>query len=179
MDVFWEQGYEAASLSMLLAAMGIAKGSLYKVFPDKHAVYLATLDRYDRGHIRPGIMMLRDGTQGSGGQRLRAALLAPADAIHNGGQRRGCFLCNAAIDMAPKDAAVAEIVRSMMDRLEAGFQSAFDDSGATAGLTASQCRAAGRMLVTTYMGLHVMAKAGYSSRRLTAIAQSALSTLGL
>ena len=48
MGVFWEKGYEAASLQDLLKAMKIARVSLYKAFDDKRAIYLATLDRYDQ-----------------------------------------------------------------------------------------------------------------------------------
>ena len=51
MDVFWTKGYDGASLQDLLEAMNIARGSLYKAFQDKHSVYLAALDRYDRTEI--------------------------------------------------------------------------------------------------------------------------------
>ena len=43
MGVFWQKGYEGASLQDLLHAMEIARGSLYKAFEDKHSIYLAPL----------------------------------------------------------------------------------------------------------------------------------------
>src|ERR1700682_6507 len=39
MEVFWRQGYEAASLSDLTAAMGINRPSLYSAFGDKEALF--------------------------------------------------------------------------------------------------------------------------------------------
>lgn len=35
MNVFWDLGYEAASLPDLIAGTGLSRGSLYKAFGDK------------------------------------------------------------------------------------------------------------------------------------------------
>ncbi len=47
MQIFWRQGYGATNLPDLLTAMGLTRGSFYKAFKDKRAVYLAALQRYD------------------------------------------------------------------------------------------------------------------------------------
>ncbi|WP_083240598.1 TetR/AcrR family transcriptional regulator [Methyloceanibacter methanicus] len=60
MGVFWQKGYEGASLQDLLQAMQIARGSLYKAFEDKHSIYLAALDRYDRTEVETGTAFLSD-----------------------------------------------------------------------------------------------------------------------
>ena len=46
MHVFWKKGYEATSLPDLLQAMGIARQSLYDTFGEKHALFMAALERY-------------------------------------------------------------------------------------------------------------------------------------
>ena len=46
MSLFWERGYEAASLRDLLAAMKISRQSLYNTFGDKRRLYLSVLDLY-------------------------------------------------------------------------------------------------------------------------------------
>ncbi|MEN2786350.1 TetR/AcrR family transcriptional regulator [Sphingomonas qilianensis] len=46
--VFWEHGYEAASMSELTAAMGITKPSLYAAFGNKEALFHKALDLYER-----------------------------------------------------------------------------------------------------------------------------------
>ena len=43
---FWQHGYEATSLTDLVIATGVQKGSLYKAFGDKHALFMMALDRY-------------------------------------------------------------------------------------------------------------------------------------
>ena len=50
LHVFWRLGYEATSVTDLMEATGLAKGSLYKAFGDKRSLFLKALDRYlERG----------------------------------------------------------------------------------------------------------------------------------
>lgn len=49
MHVFWEHGYEAASISDLTAAMGITPPSLYTAFGDKARLFLEAIERYGKG----------------------------------------------------------------------------------------------------------------------------------
>jgi len=46
--VFWRNGYEAASMTELTAAMGITKPSLYAAFGNKEALFNKALDLYER-----------------------------------------------------------------------------------------------------------------------------------
>ncbi len=46
--VFWQHGYEAASMAELTAAMGITKPSLYAAFGNKEALFHKALDLYER-----------------------------------------------------------------------------------------------------------------------------------
>lgn len=49
--VFWEKGYEGASLSDLTGAMGINRPSLYAAFGDKEALFRQALERYEQGPV--------------------------------------------------------------------------------------------------------------------------------
>lgn len=46
--VFWEHGYEGASMAELTEAMGITKPSLYACFGNKEALFKKALDLYER-----------------------------------------------------------------------------------------------------------------------------------
>ena len=52
MRVFWEKGYEGASLRDLTKAMGIDRKSMYLTLGDKEALFLKALDRYSVTHLR-------------------------------------------------------------------------------------------------------------------------------
>lgn len=49
MRVFWEKGYQGASLTDLTRAMGINRPSLYAAFGNKEELFRKVLDRYGRG----------------------------------------------------------------------------------------------------------------------------------
>ena len=57
MQVFWEHGYEGASLPDLLAGMGLTRGSLYKAFKDKKSLFLLVLDRYEMSAVKSGVVL--------------------------------------------------------------------------------------------------------------------------
>jgi len=45
-EVFWQKGFEGASMHDLTHAMGINKPSLYSAFGDKKSLFMHSLDRY-------------------------------------------------------------------------------------------------------------------------------------
>lgn len=49
MRVFWQKGYEGASLTDLTVAMGINRSSMYAAFGDKEALFQKALKRYTDG----------------------------------------------------------------------------------------------------------------------------------
>lgn len=49
MRLFWERGYEGASLSDLTEAMAMNRASLYATFGDKEALFIRVLARYEDG----------------------------------------------------------------------------------------------------------------------------------
>ena len=170
MSVFWKKGYEGASLQDLLEAMNIARGSLYKAFDDKRAIYLAALDRYDETVIEDGVAFLSDPKAGDGMSRIRTMF----EGVKQDKARRGCFMCNAAIDQAPFDDVVEARVARMLRRLEDGIAAALKQSR-RAGRWSTKRRAnTAASLLNSYMGLRVLARSGYSPKDLQAIVEVAL-----
>jgi AcrR family transcriptional regulator len=47
--VFWEHGYEGASLATLTGAMGISTTSMYAAFGNKEELFRKVLERYSEG----------------------------------------------------------------------------------------------------------------------------------
>lgn len=115
MHVFWRKGYEGASLGDLLEAMGIARQSLYDTFGDKHALYLAALERYVdrrwdeiRSHLDAAPSVKR---------AIRDLLEAIVDEPEED-KCRGCLGISAAMDVAMHDAVVAKIIGTRQKRIE-------------------------------------------------------------
>ncbi|PJE95787.1 TetR family transcriptional regulator [Streptomyces carminius] len=62
MRVFWEQGYEGASLTDLTDAMGITRTSMYAAFGNKEELFRKALERYTEGPASYGARALREPT---------------------------------------------------------------------------------------------------------------------
>jgi TetR/AcrR family transcriptional repressor of nem operon len=114
-------------LPVSLKTMKITRGSFYKAFKDKHAVYLATLDRYDRQVVSSTVAFLGNPANGSGRDRILSLLTKIADMAETDGDRLGCFLCNAMADKAAQGGEIEQRLQAMALRLEAAFQKALED----------------------------------------------------
>ena len=44
--VFWEKGFDGASIEDLTTAMGISRPSLYATFGNKRSLFIEAIDRY-------------------------------------------------------------------------------------------------------------------------------------
>jgi TetR/AcrR family transcriptional repressor of nem operon len=159
MALFWDVGYEEASLSELLTAMEITKGSFYKAFRDKQSVYIAALDRYNDEVISATVAYLGDPAQGSGRERILGLFNKVAAVVNADGDRLGCFLCNALIDRAAGGGAAEGRLQAMTHRLEGGFRRALLDDG----FEDSSARATARGVLSVYFGLRVLGRAGLSA----------------
>lgn len=119
MEAFWSRGYEATSVTDLMDATGLAKGSVYKAFGDKHRLFLLALDRY----LERGLAALRDAAARDlpAREMLRRWLDGVAEMATREGPRKGCFMVNAAIELAPHDPEVAMRVATQQARQERVF----------------------------------------------------------
>lgn len=171
MAVFWERGYDAASLPQLLARMGLTRGSFYKAFKGKRAVYLAALAHYDASVVGPVIQRLENRDGGAGPARIAGLFRWLAKIVDGPDARKGCFLCKAAVDRAPHDAEVERAVAASIARLAAAFQVALLDRGIA--MTRRRARETANCLAANYLGIQVMRNAtGNPTAIKSAIAQT-------
>ena len=169
MDVFWEKGFEGASMSDLETATGLRKGSLYAAFGDKRAMYRKSVALYGRTAINESVAVLTgvDAPE----RRIGKFLQAPIDAVVVANDRRGCFLCNASIDQAAVDPETQRSVTGSFERLGGVLEKVLWELGT---IDNSRRRAVAQHLLSVYFGLRVLAKAGQPVRMLKAAREAAL-----
>ena len=172
-DVFWGQGYEGTSTDDLEAATGLKRGSLYNAFGNKRGLYLAALDRYCRVEMGEAISVLKEREPTL--QGLRALFERAINQAGPADSRRGCLLCNTAIELAPRDPEIADRVRAAIDPLRRAIADKLKVLGPH--LAADNIEAAADHLASTYMGIRVFDKAGYSKRVLRNIPDHAVKVL--
>jgi len=92
--VFWEKGYEGASLSDLTGAMGINRPSLYAAFGNKESLFRKVLDCYARG---PADYVRKALDQPNARAVAEALLYGAADRLTNSAHPRGCLMVGSAL----------------------------------------------------------------------------------
>ena len=169
MELFWKKGYEGTSLSDIVSATGLKKGSLYTSFGDKHTMYIKALNHYHRNAVIGICTVLRSPAPPF--ERLKNFLSAPIDATEaTGDDGRGCFLCNAAADRASVDPEIAQIVRTGFEIMQQATADVLQEARHS-----GDSHAAAGSIVAVYSGLRLMARAGIDITALKNTRDAALS----
>ena len=158
MHVFWEHGYEGASLPDLLDGMGLTRGSLYKAFTDKKSLFLQVLQRYEQQAVQAGVAMLSDPAVPNGAERIMAMFQGSYQNVING-DARGCLLCTAAAGPSSYDDDIAKVVSDGLGALRDGIYTALGASPKHAVLNPAERGALADMIIAQYVGLRTMARA--------------------
>ncbi|MFI0149519.1 TetR/AcrR family transcriptional regulator [Streptomyces lydicus] len=108
---FWEQGYEATSISDLTRAMGISAPSLYAAFGDKRALFDEVVAEY--GRLYGGFISRAVAEEPTARRGVERALREAAAEYTAPGRPRGCLVISAALNISPASAEVAASLREM------------------------------------------------------------------
>lgn len=176
MLLFWERGYEATSIGDLTTHLGIGRQSLYDTFGDKHALYLAALDRYITANagIVPGA--LRDHRPLR--RQFRDLLQGLIESV-TASEGRSCMLVLAAAERCSEDAEVKRRFCATGARMEDALFVRLSQASADGELAAHHDpRALARYFVTTIYGLQMSARGGTPPAALEQAADVAVMILG-
>ena len=165
MHVFWEHGYEAASIADLTAAMGITPPSLYTAFGDKEHLFLEAIEAYGKG---PGGFGARALAEEPTARRAVQRLLEEAAAeLTQACHPLGCMMVMAATNcsVAAEHVQAALVkrralgVESMQARIQQGIDEGELPPDTDAGALAN-------FYATIYQGMSMQAKDGASRESL-------------
>lgn len=118
-EVFWKKGYDATSMSDLITAMRINKGSLYNAFGSKKQLFDLALARYDQTHRSARLSELRAWPDPVAA--IKAFFDGMIDDVRDNPENLGCFVINTAQDLPNQPPEIAAIVRSSLKDIESFF----------------------------------------------------------
>ncbi|GAB7537606.1 TetR/AcrR family transcriptional regulator [Burkholderia sp. 3C] len=175
MNVFWDRGYEGASLPDLIAGTGLSRGSLYKAFGDKKGLLLAALDLYMATGLKASADILSQ--PGAVKPAIRDSLLRYARLSIGDAGRRGCLVVAMATEMAAHDAEVAERTGRMFRRLQQLYAGAIVRGQASGEIAERDEQVLARFLVCQIEGMRVLGKTGVLEADMLALVDSAMRIL--
>jgi TetR/AcrR family transcriptional repressor of nem operon len=157
MQIFWEKGFEATSLSDLTSRMGIQRPSLYSAFGDKKELFEASLRKYTRSHASNVQVKLQNSSSVKEGFRtLFEGIVAEEYSESN---NRGCFCINTMVELAPHDEKLEILTREHQMFLSAIFQETIERGLRSGELEPiMNTKALAQTLVVSLIGLTVMMK---------------------
>lgn len=155
---FWGRGFEATSVRDLSDAMGISMPSIYNAFGDKRELYVEVLEHYCRTRTHP--LLERIESEHAGLAALVAFFNEVVERSTRDRDRRGCFLVNSALEIAPHDRMMARVVAVHLDAVR-GFLRRQLHAGQTSGEleVAADPRASADHLLSVLIGVRVLARA--------------------
>lgn len=173
MNVFWAKGYEETSLSDLIEAMGINKGSLYNAYGDKNTLFIAALKKYDDEHRRQVLARLRqieDPVQ---------AIAALFDGLIQESvadpERKGCLLVNTSMKLSYHNQEVQNIVKNGLQEFGRFFEQRLEELQQGSKRTAIEdVQDTAKILTTLVVGLRVLARSIFDEASLALIKRQAL-----
>ncbi|MFF2156906.1 TetR/AcrR family transcriptional regulator [Paenibacillus chitinolyticus] len=157
MRLFWEKGYEAASLTELTARMGIQRPSMYAAFGSKKELFEAALRSYTQAHAARVRVKLQSRT--SVKDAFRALFEGIVADEYEGSLNRGCFSINTMVELAPHDEKFEILTREHQLYLSVIFQETIERGIRTGELDAAlEARGTAQALLVSLIGLTVMLK---------------------
>jgi TetR/AcrR family transcriptional repressor of nem operon len=173
---FWQRGYKATSVRDLAGKMGISAPSLYNAYGDKHALFVQALERYLDRSMRARISRLEES-------------LPPKQAVHrfideiiahslNDKERRGCFLINSALEVAPHNRKLGALIAERLAEIEAFFHRSIKAAQAQGEVPRERgAKDLARLLLGIVLGIRVLARAKPERVLLEGVARPALALL--
>ncbi len=157
--LFWDKGYCATSVSDLVTATGLRPGSIYGAFESKEGLFIAALDYYGDQSLEKVRKLLQETKDPLEGIRQFLHQLA-----EEGGRlesRRGCFLVNTALEVAPHNRRVRQRVTRHLKAIEEAFVQSFQAALEAGWLKpGADPELLARYLMVTIWGIRVMQRLG-------------------
>jgi TetR/AcrR family transcriptional repressor of nem operon len=156
-SLFWYKGYNGTSMQDLVDGLGISRSSLYDTYGDKHTLFIKALESYKESAT--GKMCNVVTNTASAREAIKQLLEITTNELVGDCQNKGCFMTNAAIEVAPHDKQVSDIICQNDQQIEDAFCKAIEKGQKSGEIASKQdARSLARFIINNVKGMRVSAK---------------------
>lgn len=175
-ECFWQYGYKATSVRDLADRMKISAPSLYNAYGDKHALFVHALEHYLDHSARALIKRLENSLPPK--QAIRHFIEEIIEHSVSDRKRRGCFLINSALEVAPHDKELGVFVADRFAEIEAFFYRSIKAAQAEGAVPRDRAaKDLSRLLLGVLLGIRVLARSKPDRTLLEGVARPAFALL--
>lgn len=168
--LFWERGYDRASISDLSEATGAGPSSLYNAFGSKEELFRRAIERYMGTHAAFAGTLLGGSSGVPAGESIRKLLRGAVRLYTTKNLPPGCAMFQSAGSCAAASSEASAITRVHKQGLEQGLRSLLEDRARAGDALAAPSRILAKSLVGSMRGLSQLACDGASQRDLLLVA---------
>ena len=175
-ELFSSKGYSETSMDDIVKATGVSRYGLYGTFGNKRELFEQALERYADLMGRQSFLRLLEPDASM--QHIRAIFDERLAAMCSSCENRGCMLCHTAMELAPHDPEIQDVLQRFLKRMSKAFTIGLESAKAKGEARADlDTQAAGDYLTGSLFGLSVLARSGFSKTRLENFVDNTLASL--
>lgn len=173
--VFWEKGYDGASIEDLTEAMGINRPSLYSTFGSKRELFIQAIDRYAATHGNRAFSAFR--LEPDNRKAVERFFEASIECATEDGKPRGCLINTIATEAAENDAELRDKLSKMLSKTDTAMAKRIKANQDDVTSKIHDPEGLARMAHSVTHSIMTRARAGASRQELADIANSFMAAL--
>jgi TetR/AcrR family transcriptional repressor of nem operon len=175
-DLFSAKGYSETSMEDIVRATGVSRYGIYGTFGNKRELFEQALDRYADGLGKQSFLRLLEPDASLA--NIRAIFDERVDDMCNTDENKGCLFIHSAMELAPQDLELRDVLQRFMKRMCKAFAVGLDSAKEQGEVRADlDVHAAGELLTSTMFGLVILGRTGFSRETLDGIVDSTMASL--
>ncbi|MCR9117583.1 MAG: TetR/AcrR family transcriptional regulator [bacterium] len=173
MEVFWEKGYAATSISDITEATGIKRGSLYNAFDGKRDLFVRALLKYGDDRRTSKLQLLE--TVDDPREAISMFFNSLVKATLNDPDKKGCLLFNTTLEYPSHDEDVKRLVSDGIKEVVSFFEGRIERGKELGKIPDSvDTRDTAKALLALVVGVRVLGRGAFGKTALQQVARQAI-----
>ncbi len=159
-ELFSCNGYSETSMDDIVKATGVSRYGLYGTFGNKRELFEQALEKFADNMGKASFLRLLEPDASL--RHIRDIFDERIELMSASGEQRGCMLCHTAMELAPHDPEIKEVMQRFMRRMSRAFTIGLENARSKEEIKPGlDLRQGGEFLTGALFGLTVLARSGF------------------